>query len=971
MRSPPSSVQPTRTDNHRNHLTVTHWSRNYHAVTSLSAIPGDVAAPLRGTPRPAHRLRPPARITLVTALLVPACLAAAALPPRVVPAGMVQPTWWALAGLFYLTDVWLVRLPLRGRDRTLRLDALPLALGLLALGPGWLVLARVTGRAAGVVTERRGATRGALLDVAAAGAATAAATATFHPLVGGATVLSPRAWVAAGAALLVGVAAEALALVLAGVQAPPPLRGPGLLRVGGHAVGVRMLAGIPGALLALVLSFGSETVLPLVLAGVVAALGYRVRLSRAYRAQDLDRLLRFTAAVREARDADAVARAVVSGCVPLLGARHVELVVARRGAPAGRSWRCWAEGGLACAGVELAEVEALLATPARLVGLGDGDGVDRMLAARFLREALVVHLPVGDGMIAALLVGLPAVDGRRPRWTHDVRLVHAVANQATVALRHVHALERLRHDALHDALTGLPNRTEFRARAVEAIQGAASGLVPCAIGVLDLDGFKTVNDSLGHLAGDQVLAEVGRRMARLVEEGLVVSRLGGDEFAVLVPGVPDEQHLVALARRLLEGLHEPFTVDNEQVRLTGSLGLALGPRDGLTADQLLRNADIAMYAAKAEAGGLRVYTRTLSDSVDAPLSLAADLRLALARGDLTIAVQPLVDLSSGKLHSVEALARWRHPMLGPVNPEAFVLAAERGGLVGELTDQVVDQALRACRSWLDLGLEVQVAVNLAARLLADPDLPDGVERALRRHGLPGRLLCLELTETGVITNPERALVVLGRLRELGVKVAVDDFGTGYSSMTYMKWLSPDQVKIDKTFVQRLRFEPRNQAIVRSIIELGRNLGIDVVAEGVGDPRTATVLSDFGCTLGQGFLFAEPMVPCDLPDWVTSWMAVPEREELGEPEARTGPYGGVPTPAGYLGGAARGGSGPARAAQSGPRNAGGVRAPALRAVQRNAAARLPPPVPAVPSGVIPTPTAVAVVPLDPTGSAALG
>ncbi len=834
-------------------------------------------------------------VTVALFLLFPV---AVLLPAPDLTAEVLNAGWWVLALLFAAAEVGVIRVPLGHRMVSLRLGAMPLLVGLFCLDPAWLLAARCAGSALAVAVVRRRAWRDAALDLAAGGAAVVVAASTFWLVSSGQGTASVRGWVAASVALGAAALIGAAALAVAGVAGP---FGPGLrsgrtrYRIGAR-IGTRIAVGcgralglvvsvLPGVLVALAVRFGPPGTLTATAAGALLVLGYRLRPARTGGGPLADGMLQLSIGLRDAAGIEAVARAVVANCPQIVDAGHAEVVVARRGARAGRGWRTWPEGGLATTSVDLAEVEILLAFPRRMISPGQDAAGDRLLAGRLLREAAVIPLPVGDGLLAALVVGQPAGVGSRALRVRDVQRITTIANQATIALRHAHALERLHHDSLHDALTGLPNRTEFRARAVEAVAGAAGGMAACAIGVLDLDGFKTVNDSLGHLAGDQVLAEVGRRMSRLAGSGLLISRLGGDEFAVLVRGVPDEQEVVELARRLLDGVHAPFTVDGEQVRLTGSLGLALGPRDGLTADQLLRNADIAMYAAKAEAGGLRVYSRELTESVDAPLSLAADLRLALARGDLTIAVQPLVDLTSGRLHSVEALARWRHPALGLINPEIFVDAAERGGLVGELTEVVINQALAACREWLDAGLEVQVAVNLAARLLSDPELPGTVERALRLHGLPGRLLCLELTETGVITSPDRALAVLNRLREFGVCLAVDDFGTGYSSMTYMNWLSPDQVKIDKSFVQRLRFDPRNEAIVRSIIDLGHNLGVAVVAEGVSDARTATVLSDFGCTLGQGYLFAEPMVPTELPEWVTGWMAVPERED---PDRTDGP-----------------------------------------------------------------------------------
>jgi diguanylate cyclase (GGDEF)-like protein len=624
----------------------------------------------------------------------------------------------------------------------------------------------------------------------------------------------------------------------------------------------------------------------------VGVLAWRVWAARAGERSGADGLIRFGTSLRDAAGTGAVAHLLITHCLRLFPVRRAAVLLALPGGDT--AWCWWAgdgePGGPVPAPVDLARMEVLLAVPPGRIRPANSVVGDRLLAAWALREALVLPLPVGDGTRAVLLIGDTRRRGRPGRYPVNLRLARALADQATVALRHAHARERLRHDALHDALTGLPNRTGFRVRAVEAADEAAAGHGPCAIGVLDLDGFKTVNDSLGHLAGDQVLAEVGHRMAALSTDGLTVSRLGGDEFAVLIRGVADPDRAVLLAHRVLAALHHPFIVDGQQVRLSGSLGLTFAPRDGITADRLLRNADVAMYAAKAQSGGLQVYDRQLTDAVDAPLSLAADLRLALARGDLSIAVQPLVDLRTGRLHSVEALARWRHPLLGSVSPETFVQAAERGGLIGELTDLVVDTALGWCRAWRAGGLEVQVAVNLAARTLSDPRLADTIASALRRNGLPGHLLCLELTETGVITDPDRALAVLGRLRDLGVSIAVDDFGTGYSSLAYLKWLSPDQLKIDKGFVQRLRFEPRSEAIVRSIIQLGRGLGVDVVAEGVGDPRTATMLSDLDCTLGQGYLFAEPMPPSELPDWVTRWMDVPERDDTPVSAAVTDPRG---------------------------------------------------------------------------------
>lgn len=885
-----------------------------------------------------------------------------ALPRLPASPGGITPPWWLLAVVFAACEVWPLRVQVHRGEHLVPLGALPLVIGLFTLSPGRLLLARLGGMALVFALLRGGSALRGAFDLGLAGLQTVLAGGIMWALATGHGVLTVQGWCAALVAVAVAELLDGVVLLPAGrvrwrwpgsaepgsvepgskepgpnrtvdgsagpAPVPEPGPEPGAYRGNGveelaRALATALVVGLAGLLGTVVLALGPGVALPAAPALLAAALGYRLNLLLLDRGEREERLLRFSERLRDACGVDDVARLIVNHVGDLIGSRHAELVIGRRGRYIG--WACApghtkaqpsaVPGALPGAPVGgrlsaptgfvdlfvtpadglpagppigfatmVADGEAVLAATARLRVARGGDGAtDRLLRERDLQEAIVLPLGIGEGMSGALLVGERAQTVLRGYRDRDIQLLRTVANQATLALRHAVALERLRHEATHDQLTGLPNRQQFRRQAVQAVNEAA-GLGPaCAVGVLDLDGFKTVNDSLGHLAGDAVLAEVGRRLAALNRGDLQVSRLGGDEFAVLVRGVGSETDAIAVARRLLDGLHEPFEVMGDQVRLTGSLGLALAPRDGASPEQLLRHADVAMYAAKEEAGGIRVYAPELTEMLDAPLSLAADLRLALARGDVRIAVQPLVDLATGRLHSVEALARWRHPVLGVVNPEAFVMAAERVGLVGELTDVVIDRALQACRSWLDCGLEVQVAVNLAARTLSDPDLPAQVEAALHRFGVPGRLLCFELTETGVISSPDRALAVLGRLRELGVRLAVDDFGTGYSSMTYMNWLAPDQVKIDKSFVQRLRFDTRNEAIVRSIIDLAHNLGVDVVAEGVGDARTATRLADLGCTIGQGFLFAEPMSTDDLPDWVARWMSVPEREELPETE----------------------------------------------------------------------------------------
>jgi predicted signal transduction protein with EAL and GGDEF domain len=322
-----------------------------------------------------------------------------------------------------------------------------------------------------------------------------------------------------------------------------------------------------------------------------------------------------------------------------------------------------------------------------------------------------------------------------------------------------------------------------------------------------------------------------------------------------------------LAERLLACFDEPVAVAGTRVRLGGSLGVAFGPEHGTSSSDLLRNADIAMYAAKAAGGGIRLFSLDLVDADTSAVTLAGDLRDAIAGREITLNVLPVVELATGAIGSVEVLARWRHPELGDIPPEVFFAAAERSGLTADLSALVLDGALRLCHAWREQGRRIGIGVNVATRLLADPTLPERVAGALASYDVPAELLCLEITEAGVIAEPALALQNLGRLRAMGVCLAVDDFGTGYSSLTYLSRLPLHQLKIHHSFVSRLGDGEHDRAVVRSILDLGRHLGLDVVAEGVSDVSTRNALLELGCRFGQGFLFGHPLPPDQLPAYL--------------------------------------------------------------------------------------------------------
>jgi diguanylate cyclase (GGDEF)-like protein len=444
------------------------------------------------------------------------------------------------------------------------------------------------------------------------------------------------------------------------------------------------------------------------------------------------------------------------------------------------------------------------------------------------------------------------------------------------------------YDALHDGLTGLPNRLLFQHELSRALQTATPDAPSAAVLMLDLNHFKEINDTLGHDVGDLLLVEVAGRLARAVEAGMTPARLGGDEFALLLPveGGPDTAcaAATALAERVLEVLREPITLAKVRIDVPASIGIALAGPHGEEAAELLARADVAMDDAKEGGCGWVVYDPEKDQHTPERLALLADLRDAIPKGQLVVHYQPKCSARTGEVVGAEALVRWMHPRLGLLSPDAFIGLAENTGLIRELTLVVLDEALRQLRLWLDLGLDLGVAVNLSARHLANGDLPVQVEEALRRHAVPGRLLTLEVTEGTIMQDPGRAVLVLARLRELGVKVAVDDYGTGYSSLAYLKRLAVDELKIDKSFIVGVRDNENDAIIVRSTIELGHSLGLSLVAEGVEDAKTWQLLDAWDCDVLQGYYISRPLPATALLQWLRdgSDRRTPSRGALARP-----------------------------------------------------------------------------------------
>ena len=469
------------------------------------------------------------------------------------------------------------------------------------------------------------------------------------------------------------------------------------------------------------------------------------------------------------------------------------------------------------------------------------------------------------------------VEGRILSWSYHphrpLALVHLFAEDVT-ARRAME--ERLRHEALHDPLTGLPNRRLLMERLCAALDRGRRRGGGTALLFLDLDRFKLVNDSLGHPVGDQLLAAVAERLRAALRPADTVARFGGDEFAVLLDGAPGAEAALRTAEAVQRALAAPVALDGFEVFTSASIGVAVAGARADGPEALLRGADAAMYRAKARGPGrCELYDHAMHARALARLRVESDLRRALERGEVTAHYQPIVNLATGRVSGVEALARWRHPERGWVQPDEFVPAAEDTGLILELGRRVLAEACGRAREWggaLPGGAPVDVSVNLSVKQLAQADLVEQVRAALDESGLPAARLRLEVTESVLVADPAAAAATLRRLKELGVRVWMDDFGTGYSSLSALHRLPIDGLKVDRSFVAAMGQDGRTGQVVASVMAMARGLGLEVVAEGIERADQLAGLRLLGCDAGQGWLFSPAVDSAALRDLLAAGRA---------------------------------------------------------------------------------------------------
>ncbi|MEX2045900.1 MAG: EAL domain-containing protein [Chloroflexota bacterium] len=511
---------------------------------------------------------------------------------------------------------------------------------------------------------------------------------------------------------------------------------------------------------------------------------------------------------------------------------------------------------------------------------------DPLVVSHLTAILLVVQAFLLDRRAAAIRVVVAASATVTAGWLHavppqdlavQIPFVYGLAILVVLlaeTLRRSHgtavgALKEAERSALYDALTALPNRTLLSDRVEHAIAserrvaGSVAGSV--ALLIMDLDHFKEVNDTFGHHMGDRLLAEVGPRLHEELRDGDTLARIGGDEFAVVLPGA-GEPVAVAVAERIITALEQPFLVGGQSLSVGASIGIACSPVHALDSDTLLQRADAAMYVAKGSRGTYAGYDQSMDDTGSDRLALAAELGEALATtGQLILHYQPLID-PSGTLVAVEALVRWDHPRRGLLAPGEFVPLAERSGFMRRLTEQVLRLAVGQARDWRAAGRAIAVSVNISTRDLRDPRFVELIREVLRENDLPASTLTLEVTESALMSDQKHVVETVARLREGGLAISVDDYGSGYASIGYLSRLAPDELKIDRAFVSAILTDRTAAAIVRTTIELGRALGIRVVAEGVEDRGTWLRFRELGVDRLQGYAIARPMPPEAIALW---------------------------------------------------------------------------------------------------------
>src|SRR5487761_2237744 len=764
------------------------------------------------------------------------------LQPILVP---VHLAWPLLALGFTLGHFASVNIEFRGNAHQLDLTDLVVLPAIIFAGPTSVIVATAVGTAVWSLFDRQSPIKFAF-NIALHAAAAALAVDSFYLAIGSASALSARGWVASCVAVLVAVVNTELCVHLELAL----------------STGRVLIDGLTQVVITLPLVFAIDLILGLAaihmlwagLGGGILFLAIAVAVAVAYAAhgrlqlrhRTLTQLYHFEQALAGIVESDLVIAAVLNEALILFNAEVAQLVVLLDGE---------SNVLLVPRGTEDARLSAAL----------DSCG---------FRDALTLRLPTDVAGTLEVLVVADRLGGENSTFgVNDGHLAEALATPAAMALRSSDLLNQLRtevatkeHQATHDALTGLANRTLFTVSVDWALERRGStGAV--GVMIIDLDGFKTLNDSFGHEAGDSMLQHVAASVSELVGESGTVGRLGGDEFAVVVSREAGLDEIVSLARAIDVAIGLPAMIAGASVHVRASIGVAVAPEHGEDRTTLLRQADFAMYRAKQRGGGVAHHNDYQDGKLDRPSMILA-LRDAIETSSLTLNYQPKLRLSNAQVVGVEALLRWKHPIYGVISPEEFIPGAEGAGLIAPLTRWVLDHAMAQCDAWHREGLDLNVAVNLSPSQINDGEIIKQVMELLDAYDLPPHALSLEITESAdILGKASEDVAMLEALSKLGVRLSIDDFGVGTSSLTRIRNFPVQELKIDKSFILNLTSDPRDYAVVASTVELAHDLGLEVVAEGVETPLIADALHSLNCDIVQGYLYSMPMAAQDLANWV--------------------------------------------------------------------------------------------------------
>jgi diguanylate cyclase (GGDEF)-like protein len=789
-----------------------------------------------------------------------------------------------LAAAFFGCEFYALRVErIQGESYAYTLALVPLAVGLAYVAPGTLVVSRLAGVAvavvAAMVVSRQRKVQEAVYELAVHGLQVVVAVLLFRVLIGNDDVVGVHGAFALLVALLGSftMAAVALTICVGLVQGGIP---------SGHTTSVIVRTGAVAALLNAAIGVGLATALwehPNVLLVLTAIVLACIVCNRAYRGllhryKGLETHYEFVSSVVRSTELSEITSSVLAAARKLLRADDAVLLLrpSRDGEPARRVH-------LSAAGrerIEVSPVQHLSDLRALMPGAEPCRVTIDDRSPGWLREltnghAMAAPLTSTDRTVVGALV---VTQARRKAVASfgnaDAGLLGSLAAQASIAIENgmlFHRLEReaadRAHQATHDPLTGLPNRARLEDLVGQALDGAYATRGRVGLLVVDVDSFSQVVDAFGHSSADGLLIQACGRIRGLVPETAILARLSGEQFAIVLPDVADSEAVVGAARLLIAGFDPPFQTEGVLLALSVNVGIAVYPEQAIDVPSLIQRAHIAADAAKRHRSGWELYDPTHDPATPRRLALAADLREALETDGLDVCFQPKVELATSIVRGAEALVRWNHPRLGRVKPDEFIAIAEQTGDIRTLTMIVMRKALAECRSWRDFGLDMEVAVNLSARNLLDLHLVDDVAGAIDEAGVPASTLTLELTESMVMSESQRSVDVLSGLNDLGVKLSCDDFGTGYSSLAHLRRLPIGEIKIDKSFIARMAVDESDRAIARSVLALGRDLGLVTVAEGVESREGWDLLTKLGCDLAQGFVVCPPLTAHQFGEWL--------------------------------------------------------------------------------------------------------